>query len=272
MNHKLLVLPAVICLGCTALAGAVENKVLEAELLRQTAAAQSSYQNWYADYQQKIAQVTAPSYQTLLPLFKELARYNFDFNECSSWEESSRLARKLAQPTDVGWNFSKQVGIVELFDTFFPDEINDTDIAALEHNIKTGLLSKEQWDLIEQFEEKNPSDEFAREYRWLRRSVEFSADSKAVMRNLDLFIPLMEAYLMQSSNEQEFLKKSAFIDPIQAGWNRTMSLKEILFKIGTDEWADGEQELFNSKGLQGKYDVSEQTATLFSSFMHAFKN
>ena len=272
MNRNWFVLPAMICLvGASLNAGTVEKKVLEANLTRQIASATSKqYKNPYQRYQEQIAQVKNPSFQTLRPLFKELAAYNLIFNENTNLEKSFQLANMLAQETKVGWNEFKPVGMLEIFDTLFPQVNTDNDISQLEYNIKLSLLSKEQWKLINQFDNININDAFVEECRWIYHNIECSGSPLSIKENIQHFVHLIKFYNAKEKKTQEMLKQSAFITPLHAGWGRTVTLKEVFFKIGTDTWSDGEEVIILPEELQSRYGLSAEDATILYQFIHDY--
>ncbi len=278
MYQKLSAALAVVCLGCVSLHAnpdTGESKVLEARLTRTIAAdLKNTCDNPYPyeHYQKKLATVQNPSYKTLRPLFVALSVYNADFGRATTEEEKIKLANMLAKETWAGWNNYRPIGMIEIFDSYFPQENKDKEIALLEYNIKSNLLSKEQRSLISVFE--NMSFEYGGEldepYNKFVKFVQ-AATSYRPKDIIEAFVPMIEAYKQMEKDCQGtefFVKRSAFKKPIAAGWGRTTTVDELRYHIGMEETAGGDYVApYSVEQLQERYGVSPDVAEVFFDFV-----
>ncbi len=275
MYQKLLV-ALVVSLGYLPLTAQIdhsEEAILRNRVTRAIAQASRDFdETAYADYQKNIFTIKAPSYQQLRPLFEDLTVYNKVFADPKNKENKGRLANLLAKPVWAGWNTYRPIGMIEIFDLYFPQENKDAEITLLEYNVKTNLLSEEKRSLIALFENMNDENlaAFRVSYDELIRVIQ-QATSYEPGKMVEAFVPVIKAYnqLKEDCPEVAFLvKRSAFEKPIATGWGRVNTIEELRYNIGVEEMCGGDYICaYSPENLQKLYNVSAETAALFSTFV-----
>jgi len=218
-------------------------------------------------YQEKIASITKPSYEALRPLFERLTVYNADFATDTQKGSWGKLAVALAKPVKTGWNNS--IGMVEIFDNYFPKENKDDGIALLEYNVKANLISQSQREFIVAFE--GADDEyvsyFKEQYDDFLNKLE-TATAYQPKGIVEAFGPLAEAYKkleQDSAGAALMTRNAAFIQPFPAGWGRTTTVKELGGKLGARYG-----QIYSPSELQSLYNVSIDTAMTFYQFVQTY--
>ena len=278
MYHKIPFVLAVVSLGLSSLYANPNDaqNVLANRLTRLVVQnRQSVDEGPYLAYQEKLSTITNPSYDTLRPLFVDLTVYNESFEKAQSQEERSQLANLLTQETWAGWNTYREIGMLEIFDLYFPQENKDKQIALLEYNIKSSLLSSEKRALIATFEhvEEETIAAVKDAYEQLVQDLQ-RAGSYNPKEIIERFLPLIEAY-NQLEKERPgapfFIKRAFFEQPFAAGWGRTTTVDELRYHIGMEVMGGGDYVCaYSPEELQQRYGVSAETASVFFQFVKEY--
>ena len=272
MYHKIPFALAVISVGLSSVyANPVQKDALANRLTRQIVQSNVSYEaDPYLSYQKQLAAIKQPSYQTLRPLFDALTIYNADFAQMKTQEECSQLAHRLAQTTWTGWNNYRKIGMLEIFDRYFPQENKDEKIALLEYNIKINLLSGTKWHYLMVFESMNDEyvSAFKKSYNEFIRALqeETSYRPKEVIK---FYIPLIEAYKQLKQDfpaTASLIKGFVFEKPFVTGWGRTTTIEGLRHQIGIQEMTEG-WHVYSPEELQKRYGVLAEDAAVFAEFV-----
>jgi len=264
-----------VTLGSFTFGGQVNTaeSLLSSNVTRAVAQETSSFeQSPFAEYVQKIREIDSPSYETLRPLFENLTVYNADFAIAEKEGIWKQLAEMLSKPVWTGWNNYRPVGMLEIFDVYFPQHNADEEIALLEYNVKSNLLSKAQQEFIDVFSRMDDESvaAFKGPYEDLINKLETSTsyDPKEIVES---FVPMIEAYnqLEREFSGAAFLaKKSVFVLPFAAGWGRTTTIEKLRTSLGVERLPGGElAEVYTPEQLQQRYGVSVGTAGVFFQFV-----
>ncbi len=221
-------------------------------------------------YKQALENTQNPSYENLQPLFADLTVFNDDFNK-KNISDKNQLAKYLTQPVKVGWNTYRKVDMLEIFKYYFPQENYNKDIALLEYNVKSNLLTPSQRAEISMF--KNTNDEEATKlynsYEQFAKTLQSvtSYNPKQLITSLVELIRTCNQIEQTSPDIVTLAKKSLFIQPILAGWGRTITIAEINTKLGIEKdiYGDGIN-FYSPKRLQEIYGLSSQDAELMDKF------
>jgi len=265
-------LAAVLLGGSSVYAGIPDNFAEQIQPQVARAVAQVAPLNAYRN---ALENMQEPSYQEFRPLFENLTVYNTAFAKETVPAKKETLAKTLNQPVKVGWNSYRTVDMLEIFRSYFPQENRDENIALLEYNVKSNLLSPlqraeiamlqntQQPELVQFY---NSYEQFA---QTLQRTSSYNPKELAAA-----FVTLIKNCNEAKQALPEVMvmaKNSLFRKAILAGWGRTTSVEEIRRQLGTQIEAGGDGvNLYSSKKLQEMYGLSAQDAELMAVFVKEY--
>ena len=225
-------------------------------------------------YHNQLAQVTKPSYETLLPVLQQLAAYNAKFAEIKDKKELRDLASKIAAPANAGWNNYRKIEFNEIFEYYIPDDQQDKNIALLEYNVKSNTISKEE------LENEQLLENIAVAKKFLNKMDVFAAKMAATKKFdgatvIKEFIPVIGSYeeMLRALPAAAKLARSAtFKKPIACGWGRTYSVVELRDKVGVIYHAGGDAfEYKTAEDLERDYNkITEEEARIFANFTYYY--
>lgn len=225
-------------------------------------------------YKKALANVKEPSYNNLQPLFEDLAVLNATFAKGTTIDNNN-LAKYLNQYINVGWNAYRKMNMLEIFHYYFPQENSNNNIALLEYNIKYNLLNSSERAEILMFQ--NTTDKAAARLNTSYvQFVKILQDAKTYDPK-SLVIPFVTLIKESGQSEKAFpgltalAKESLFIQPILAGWGRTVSVKEIKNRLGIEKDIAGDGiNFYSADKLKEMYGLSSQDAELMSKFVREY--
>ncbi len=228
----------------------------------------------FENYKQALENIKKPSYENLKPLFKNLTVFNAKF-EKTTVSGKNKLANYLNQSVNVGWNNYRKVNMMEIFRYYFPKENPDKDIAILEYNVKSNLLTPSQYAEILMFQ-NTKNEEMTQLYDAYQNFAKIlqntgNYDPKALIPSFVNLIKNCNKLDQTVPGGTSLAKKSIFIQPILAGWGRTTSLEEMSRELGmkVDPLGDGIN-LYSPSKLKEKYGLSNEDAELMAKFIREY--
>lgn len=208
-----------------------------------------------------------PSQEELLPVLNELAAYNSQLSFLANWDETSyRLAQELNQPVKVYWNMYRGNSLIEIIDTYIPDNHGNKELAKLEFLVKKNLLSYKDWLENKALTDQLPDDFVFEQVRLEIALVAMSKrEAKDIVKNL---VGLANQYNKLYQNEQTRhvalqLHETYFRQPIRTGWDKTVTVDELRRQYGMETYT----EPFSVESLQNKYGVSTEEAEALHAFL-----
>lgn len=275
MYKKIVAVTTILVAGSLSLAAqnAAFSRTLQKNVTRAVAQENAQFNTAaYENYKTHITRVQKPSYETLAPLLEGLTVYNKDFADTAKKAVHAQLAALLVAPVQSGWNDYRPIGMLELFNLYFPQENKDKAIATLEYNIKRNVVSQEQEGLVNIFKQINePSvNRFRAAYSGFVSSIQRM--EKYDPRDIIIsFMPLIMAYDNMNDQVQgaaSLVKKSLFKEPLKAGWGRTTTVDDLRYYLGKCEMAGGDYVYtYTPERLQEMYGLHPDVAEKFHRFV-----
>ena len=225
-------------------------------------------------YKKALANVKEPSYNNLQPLFEDLTVLNATFAK-GTVSSNNKLANYLNQSVNAGWNTYRKVNMLEIFYYYFPQENENKNIALFEYNIKSALFNSLQRAEILMFQ--NTNDKAVAQLNTSYNQFAKTLQNAETYNPQTLIIPFITLIKDCEQAEKAFpgltalAKESLFIQPVLAGWGRTVTVKEIKNKLGIEKDIAGDGiNLYSADKLKEMYGLSSQDAELMFKFVREY--
>lgn len=212
-----------------------------------------------------------PTQEELLPILHELVSYKSQLTGTDWNENTHRLATEINAPLKIYWNKYRGNSFVEIVDTYISDNHGDAELASLEFLVKKNLISFEDW-----VQNKGLADMLPNDFILAQRDMELALynmptrDGSSIVKS---FVDLAAAYnrLYQNAETRPLalqLYKTYFRQPIAAGWQRTVTVKELRSRYGMKNY----MEPFSTDELKTRYGVSQKEAETLHAFFLNYHN
>lgn len=242
------------------LATRVENTLIRAVAQEETSP--------LAQFQQKIKEVQHPAAQPVMEALEMLTPYNKTFETEQDKSALRVLAAKLEGPIAVPWNTYRGNGLKEIFDRYVPNGHGNKEIAKLEYYVKFHTLPTAITDQSHIVSKALPQT-FLTAYKRLTNALtqQTAMDEKQLIH---IFAQFSIAYNKLSAQDPvlaKSLKNSLLSLPIQTGWDRTHSAKDLIYQLGIKELTEGY--LFRSaEEIHDTWNVPPAEAEAFAKLVH----
>jgi len=245
------------------ISAAVERSVAQA-----TAATRQSpleIFNW------RIRFVQDPNSEILMDAMQILTNYNQTFETEKDTQQLRKLAAKLEGPIAVPWNTYRGNGLKEIFDNYIPNSHGNKQLAQLEYYVKFYTLSQEIHKRTYLISKIVPAD-FMQTYNELKNTLaaQTQRNDKELVKAFVYFASAYNQLASQDAIVAQEVKDSLFKMPIQTGWDRTFSLKELVYQLGVKNEGDGVTPL-SAEQIQRATGVNASDAEAFVSFVQAIR-
>ena len=219
----------------------------------------------------EVKQIQEPKAAPLLDALQELTAYNQTFETEKDVATLRSLAAKLEGPVAVPWNTYRGNGLKEIFDKYIPNSHKNKQVAKLEYYVKLYTLSEDTHVQTYVVSKALPAN-FVQSYTKLKDTLaaQPQQDGKEFIKAIVHFVPAYNKLAQQDPVAAKQLKKTLFAMPIQTGWDRTFSLRELVFQVGMDEFTLG-YSFKTIEQIQRQTGASIEDIKVFDSFVHAIR-
>lgn len=231
-----------------------------------------SLESPFETFTRQIQEIKKPAAEPLLTVLQPLTAYNQVFETEKDLNTLRSLAAKLEGPIAVPWNTYRGNGLKEIFDTYIPNSHGNKDLAQLEYYVKFYTLptkTHNQTYLVS----KTLPEYFVQSYHQLTAQLATTSkrNDKELLKQIVAFIPAYNSLIVQDPIVANELLSSLFDMPVQTGWDRTFSLKDLAFQLGLDdEYSEG-RDVRTAEQLQRKLGATQAEAELFEPFVRALR-
>jgi len=256
-----------VCAATPSWPGALQNKI------ERTVTVQQAKASPVDTFNQRIQKVTDPETQTsaLLEALSALTTYNEVFESVKDVSLLRELAFKLEGPVAVPWNTYRGNGLKEIFDEYVPNSHGDKKLAKLEYYVKYHTTSLEILNQANMVTRSLPAN-FKKSYTKLTTALanQTTRDNKALIGTVVAFIPAYNELAAKDPVLAKSLKKSIFSVPLQTGWDKSLSVRDLVFELGLRVEAGGDYIYVRSaKQLAEDFNASPEEAALLIPFVNA---
>lgn len=231
-----------------------------------------SLESPFETFTRQIQEIQKPAAEPLLTVLQPLTAYNQVFETEKDLNTLRSLAAKLEGPIAVPWNTYRGNGLKEIFDTYIPNSHGKKDLAKLEYYVKFYTLPTKTHDRTYLVSKTLPKY-FVQSYHHLTSQLAATSqrNDKELLKQIVAFIPAYNSLVVQDPIVAKELSSSLFNMPIQTGWDRTFSLKDLTFQLGLDEYSEG-CSVRTAEQLRHKLGATQAEAELFEPFVRNLRH
>ncbi len=243
MRNKIKVALVVIITTAVALPALCAGKNMSTTLERSIVQAAAAQEIPLETFKAKIQNVPNPQdANRLLAALEKLTAYNESFETEKNIQKLSTLANELEGPFAVPWS-CEEYGLKEIFDNYVPNSHGNQKVAKLEYYVKLYTLSPDTRSMASYLTSKSSPAYFVQAYNNLKDTVAMQEqrDDKELFEALTQLARAYHKLANQDGIKAREVKVFLFDMPIQTGWNRTFSVKELVLQLGIKKDPDGFQ-------------------------------
>ncbi len=223
-------------------------------------------------FQRKIQAIKNPEKEkpALIELLQGLTAYNQIFETEKDLQVGRELAARLEGPIAVPWNTYRGNGLKEIFDNYVPNAHGNKALAKLEYYVKFHTVPQRTFDRTYILSKTLPAD-VVKAYNVLKQELasQTNRDDKKVLQSIARFVPAYNTLAESEPVLAKELKYTLLEMPIQTGWDRTFSIKDLAFQIGLDDSYSEGHTVLSVEQLHQKVHANAADEALFVPFVEA---
>lgn len=222
------------------------------------------------DYRTELSQLSEPQSEAILGVIEKLTVYNAAFAQTGNEGAKYDLASELNSPVKVKWNTYRGNALIEIFDTYVDNSHGNKAVADLEYYIKLYTLPRltvRHAAVVG----KEFSSTFNKAYGKFQqdllniKSYSVAEIAKAVVSFGKVY---NSVYNQKGFDKVSVLHDTSFVLPNKTGWDKSVSVKDLLGELGIEYSAGWDDLRYRStQEVAEMYNLSEQDADVLTTFV-----